>query len=179
MKTALAFLLFVSCVYAQSQSDRPMAACGSENVSFKVTLNDKPQTQAPIAPGKARVYFIHDAAGAPSLAYPTIKYGVDGDWVGANRVDSWFAIEIDPGVHHICTRLQSSLVDTRAELAHFTAEAGKDYYFRTRLVMSREVDLMELEQIDSDQGRYLVGAFALSQWKSKHEDDPALRPGRR
>jgi hypothetical protein len=48
------------------------------------------------------------------------------------------------------------------ELAHFTAEAGKVYYYRTRLVMSKEVELLELDSIDSDQGQYLVASFPLS-----------------
>jgi hypothetical protein len=56
--------------------------------------------------------------------------------------------------------LQTSLVyDKRTELAHFRAEAGKVYYYRTRLVMSRAVELLELDPIDSDQGRYLVASL--------------------
>jgi hypothetical protein len=58
--------------------------------------------------------------------------------------------------------LQSSLLAQRVELAHFTAEEGKTYYYRTRIVMSRSVELLELEPIDSDQGKYLVALFPLS-----------------
>jgi hypothetical protein len=58
--------------------------------------------------------------------------------------------------------LQSSLVAQRFELAHFTAEAGKTYYYRTRLVMSRTVELLELDAIDSDQGEYLVATFPMA-----------------
>lgn len=56
----------------------------------------------------------------------------------------------------------SSLVAPRMELAHFTAAANTTYYYRTRLVMSRQVELLELDPIDSDQGKYLVSLFALS-----------------
>ena len=62
----------------------------------------------------------------------------------------------------MCVALQSSLVAPRIELAHFTAEAGKVYYYRTELVMSRSVELLELEPLDSDQGRYLVAFFQSS-----------------
>jgi len=62
----------------------------------------------------------------------------------------------------VCVTLQSSLVAQRVELAHFTAEADKVYYYRTRLIMSRAVELLELEAIDSDQGKYLIGSFPLS-----------------
>jgi hypothetical protein len=58
--------------------------------------------------------------------------------------------------------LQSSLFAQRVELAHFTAEAEKVYYYRTRLVLSRSVELFELDPMDSDQGRYLVATFPLS-----------------
>ena len=62
----------------------------------------------------------------------------------------------------MCVTLQSSLVAQRVELAHFTAEADRVYYFRTRLVMSRTVELLELDPIDSDQGKYLVVSSTLS-----------------
>jgi hypothetical protein len=62
----------------------------------------------------------------------------------------------------MCVTLQSSLVAQRMELAHFTAEAEKIYYYRTRLVMSRTVELLELDPIDSDQGKYLIASFPLS-----------------
>jgi len=53
-------------------------------------------------------------------------------------------------------------VEQRVELAHFTAEAGKTYYFRTRLVLSRSVELLDLEPIDHDQGVYLAATSSLS-----------------
>lgn len=180
MKFACAFFLLASSVFAQTSLNRPMAACGPGNVSFKVALNNQLQALSPVAEGKARIYFIHEAGSLNSVAfaYPTVKYAIDGAWSGANHTDSWFSVPIDPGEHHLCTALQSSIVDDRMELAHFTAEPGKDYYFRTRLVMSAQVELLELEQIDSDQGRYLIGAFPLSGWKAKNELPAAPRQGR-
>lgn len=67
----------------------------------------------------------------------------------------------------MCATLQSSLVEDRVELAHFLAEAGKVYYYRTRLVLSGSVELLELESIDSDQGQYLLGSYPLSISKLK------------
>jgi len=87
---------------------------------------------------------------------------MDGAWVGANHNDSYFTISVEPGEHHLCATLQSSFVDNRVELAHFRAAAGKTYFYRTRLVMSKEVELLELEPIDSDQGKYLIASFPLS-----------------
>jgi hypothetical protein len=49
-------------------------------------------------------------------------------------------------------------------LAHFDAGAGKIYYFRTR-AFGRAAGpqvFLDLDPIDSDQGKFLVSAFASS-----------------
>ena len=51
-----------------------------------------------------------------------MKLAVDGAWVGANHGNSYFSVSVEPGEHHVCVTLQSSLVAQRVELAHFTAE---------------------------------------------------------
>jgi hypothetical protein len=162
MKIALVALLFAATALAQGPSVAPTAACGPDNVSFKVKLDDTQHTLAQPEPGKARVYFIHDAGTWALFAYPTTKHGLDGVWVGANHGNSYFSVSIEPGEHHLCTTLQSSIVDDRVELTHLKAEAGRIYYYRTRLVLSRSVELLELEPIDSDQGKYLIASFPLS-----------------
>jgi hypothetical protein len=162
MKIAWAILLFAASAVAQSSAVATNAACGVEVVNFNVKLEDSAPASAPPAPGKALIYFIHDAGTSELFAYPTTKLGVDGKWAGANHGNSYFSISVDPGEHHMCATLQSSLVASRVELAHFMAEAEKVYYYRTRLVLSRKVELLELEQIDSDQGKYLIDAYPLS-----------------
>ena len=109
-----------------------------------------------------------DAGTEELLAYPTTKMGMDGRWLGANHGDSYFYVSVEPGEHHMCADLQTSLYEDRTEFAHFRAEAGKVYYYRTRLVMSRSVELLELDPIDSDQGRYLIESFPLSVSKPKN-----------
>jgi hypothetical protein len=159
---ALAILL---CSSALSQVAPP--ACGPENVTFKVKTEESQHTLAPPDPGKARVYFIHDAGSNWTTGYPTVKIAMDGTWAGANHGNSYFSVSVDPGEHHVCVTLQSSLVAQRLELAHFSAEADKIYYYRTRLVVSRNVELLELDPIDDDQGKYLTGVFPLAVSTSK------------
>jgi hypothetical protein len=163
MKIALIVLFCAASAMAQTEPAAPTSACGPGNVSFKVKLDDSGKTTAQIGPGKALVYFIHDAGSSqPLFSYPTTKVGVDGAWAGANHGDSYFPVFVEPGEHHMCADLQSSIYNPRAEFTHFTAEAGKVYYFRTRLVTSRSVELLELEPIDSDQGKYLIAMYPLS-----------------
>ncbi|MGA7294786.1 MAG: DUF2846 domain-containing protein [Terriglobales bacterium] len=162
MKFALVTVLFVASAFAQAPPASSPAACGPANVSFRVKLEGSQPTLAQPDPGKARVYFFHDAGTGVTLGYPTIKLAMDGAWVGANHGNSYFSVSVEPGEHHVCVTLQSSMVAQRVELAHFTAEAEKTYYYRTRLVMSRSVELLELDPIDSDQGKYLIVSFSRS-----------------
>jgi hypothetical protein len=162
MKIALVTLLLTASAFAQAPSAASTAACGPETVSFKVKLDKSQHTLAQPEPGKARVYFFGDAGTSVTLGYPTVKVAMDGAWLGANHGNSYFSVSVEPGEHHVCITLQSSLVAQRVELAHFTAETGKVYYYRTRLVMSRGMELLELDPVDSDQGKYLIATFPLS-----------------
>jgi len=159
--------LFVASALAQVPAAASPAACGPENATFKVNRDQSQHALAQPDQGKARVFFIHDAGTGSTLGYPTVKLALDGAWAGANHGNSYFSVPVEPGEHHVCVTLQSSLVDQRVELAHFTAEAGKVYYYRTRLVMSRRVELLDLDRIDSDQGDYLIASFPLSVWNLK------------
>jgi len=162
MKKIVLILFLAASAFGQTAPVGSTAACGRDNVSFKVKLDDSQHTFTPPDAGKARVYFFHDAGTNNTLGYPTVKVGMDGAWVGAQHGNSYFSEAVEPGDHHVCIMLQSSLVAQRFELAHFTAEAGKTYYYRTRLVMARTVELLELDAIDSDQGEYLVATFPMA-----------------
>ena len=159
MKFAVIALLFAVPAFAQVPP--ATAACGPGNVNFRVKLDESQHTLAQPVPGKARVYFFHDAGTSNTLGFPTVKVAMDGAWAGANHANSYFSVSVEPGEHHVCVYLQSSLFAQRVELAHFTAEAEKVYYYRTRLVLSRSVELLELDPIDSDQGKYLIATFPL------------------
>jgi len=161
LKTVALLMLFAAAAFGQV-APADSSACGPAGISFKVNLDGSQRTLVQPEPGKARVYFIHDAGSGSTLGYPMIKMAMDGAWVGANHGNSYFSVSVDPGEHHVCVTLQSSLVEQRVELAHFTAAADKVYFYRTRLVLSRAVELLDLEPIDSDQGKYLIGSFPLS-----------------
>jgi len=160
MKVALVTLLLAASSFAQGPAP-PTAACGPA-MSFKVKLDSSAHMMEQPDPGKARIYFFQDAGTNVTLGYPTVKIGIDGAWLGANHGNSYFSVLVAPGEHHVCVTLQSSLVAQRVELTHFTAEADKAYYYRTRLVLSRSVELLELEAIDVDQAKYLIASFPLS-----------------
>jgi hypothetical protein len=141
-------------------------------VKFDVK-NDKSQhTLGQPEPGKTLVYVIQDIGPATHCLgmCVTTKVALDGAWVGANHHNSYFSFAVDPGERHLCAKLQAAFEpDTRpvvlahfTALVHFTAEAGKVYYFRTRDLFASNGDLFDFDPIDSDQGKLFVASIPMS-----------------
>ncbi len=143
-------------------TDQPAMApaCGDMNVSMAVKLSNANQTVAEPEPDKAEIYFIQDTGLGTTLAYPTTKIGIDGKWVGANKKDSYFSVPVDPGEHHLCAAIQSSYLRNDIELAHLTTEAGKVYYYRTRIIMSKDGPVyLGFVPVDSDEAQYMIASY--------------------
>jgi hypothetical protein len=110
-------------------------ACGSDKEKFDVTATKPADATPAIAPvdGKARVVFIETVIntgyllGGPGF---TTRFGVDGKWVGAASNNSYFTLDLEPGVHHLCSAVQGtfSAPKDKIGISSFTAEAGKIYY---------------------------------------------------
>jgi guanyl-specific ribonuclease Sa len=169
VKVALVALLFAASTFAQSQSASLPAACGPENVSSDMKLDSTQHAMAQPEPGKALVYFIQDK-GPFSFSFfggaVDTRIGVDGAWVGAERNNSYFTVSVEPGEHHVCADLRSTGEDV-TELAHFTAEAGKRYFFRDRIIPTPYGYYLLFDPVDSDQAMTLIDSFPLSVWRAK------------
>jgi hypothetical protein len=149
--------LFGASAFAQASS----SACGPENVRFKVTLEKSHPSPSKPEPGKATVVFIQDF-GEQKFGigvHVTARVGVDGSWVGAIRDNSYSSVFLDPGERHICVDARTGLFALPLELAHFTAEAGKMYYFRWRYL---SIGGLLLAPVDSDEAEYQITQFPLS-----------------
>jgi hypothetical protein len=155
----IVLLAFFFAVSALAQN--PASVCGPENISFKVKTNKIRSSPPGPEPEKATVYFIQDN-GTRSFGigvHVTARVGVDGTWLGAIRDNSYFSTFLKPGEHHICVNLDSDMLRNPVELTHFTAEAGKVYYFRSRYVSD---GYLLLGPVDSDEAKYQITAFPLS-----------------
>ncbi len=170
MKTAIAFFCLSVTAFGQQsvrfghqrQPEVTMpSACGPAGMKFNVKLDPVQHGLMPPEAGKALVYFIHDDGSGVGGGSPTTRDAVDGFWVGVNQGESWFAVAVAPGEHHVCAALQSSFID-RMELAHFTAEAGKSYFFRTRLFVSGSAYLLDFEPADSDEAAFLISLYPMA-----------------
>jgi hypothetical protein len=156
MKSAFLVLLLVASAFAQEPSGVATSACGPKSATFQVKLDKSQHTLAQPDPGKALVYFIQENGAAA-------RTGLDGSWAGANKNSSYFAVSVEPGEHHVCADVQTprGIPGVPVGLLHFTAEAGRVYYFDARVVYGAESYLF-LGAIDSDQAKYLIDSLPLS-----------------
>lgn len=153
-------LSFCPVLICQNQPKPLMTACGPLEASVAVSLDSSPHIPQQPQPGKALIYFIHDAGQDAGFTYPSTRIGMDGKWVGANKKSSWFSLTIEPGEHHLCAAIQYPFTATVVALAHLTAEAGKVYFYRTTYLSGTAY--LGLQPIDSDEAAYQIGMFPMA-----------------
>jgi hypothetical protein len=146
-------------------------SCGDDKVKFDVKTEEGQPAPAGPAEGKAQIVFIeNENQMIGAFMYATVRFGMDGAWVGANYSNSYFALPVGPGVHHLCASWQSSLgrLKNNVDLTSFTAESGQVYYFAAQVtVASRDSMIFGLSQLNEDEGKYRVKLSKLSTSKPK------------
>jgi hypothetical protein len=176
MRTALVLLFlttlflttfFTTVAFAQDSAAISAAevACGPKGVNFDVKDDNSQHTVAQPPAGKATVYVIQEIGETACFGgCLTTKIAVDGAWMGANHHNSYLFFAVEPGERHLCTSWQSRFerMSRVVGLAHFTAEAGKVYFFRTRVIGHQGPTFFDFEPIDSDQGKLFVASIPMS-----------------
>jgi formylmethanofuran dehydrogenase subunit E len=164
MKTLLAMVLLSVPVLAADQFLAvavAKAACGPDSIKFNVTSGGQ-QPVAPADPGKALIYVVNEQGA------PTVRVGLDGAWVGANRDASYLFFSVQTGEHHLCTDWQTPLrAHVKPALANLTAEPDQTYYFRTRIMEGPGFYTLEFDRVNSDEGKLLVATSPLSGYREK------------
>jgi hypothetical protein len=160
----LATLLLSAPAFAQNGSTDPLKACGAKETTYSITSERTTSPMKAPQPGMAVVYFIEDD-GSEGGPHYTIRVALDGSWVGAYKQNAYFAISVPAGEHHICANVQSGQSAGKIyAFAHFNAEPGKVYYFRTQFLggIYPVPRLLGLDPIDSDEATYLISSFPQS-----------------
>ncbi len=162
MKLALIAFLFALPValpaFAQIPPAPSTAACGPEKARFNLKLDTSQHVLAQPESGKALIYFIQDFGGQ-ALGISVVTWvGLDGVWVGATNNNSYFSASLEPGEHHMCSMLRARFMGYPVEFTHFSAEAGKVYYFRARYIDR----FFFIDAVDSDEARYQIDRYPQS-----------------
>lgn len=140
-------------------------ACGNDKVKFDVTTQEGQPAPAPPLAGKAQIIFIEDQNEEHNPWHPwdIVRFGMDGAWVGANKGNSYFTLDVAPGLHHLCVSWQGATRGVKNfDLAPVTAEPGKVYYFAAEVTESQYYGNFSFTELNDDQGRYRIKAWQLS-----------------
>ena len=165
------FLLCASLLAAvQARATILPDACGDDKVKFDVSTKSSKQPPAAAPDGKAQIVLNENENHMIGpFMYATVRFGMDGAWAGANSNNSYFAVAVDPGVHHLCVSWQSalSMLKKSIDVASFTAEPGKVYYFAANVIVTptggNNVNLdFNLSPLDDDAGQYRVKAWKVA-----------------
>lgn len=172
--TSAVLLLAFSTTFSLQARAQAAPGCGPSDVKFDVSTSKKYSMPAP-QPGKALIYLFQDDVSYGVRPRPTTRFAIDGAWIGATHANSFLYTFVDPGDHHVCANWQSD--DTglgyigpkrSTAAAHFTAEAGKSYYFRAkdiaytngRVIVSEPQ--VVLGPLNSDEAQVIISSFSLS-----------------
>jgi hypothetical protein len=169
----LLFSAFSTLAFAQTfpTSQAVVPGCGDKKIKWDVATDRSKHPTGTADPAKALVYFLQDDANFQSAPKPTTRFGLNGNWVGATQFNAYFYVSVDPGEYHLCAGWQSwvGVGEGHTSAAdHFTAEAGRSYFFIVRNFYTANVHEpanvanMKLEQVNGDEGQLLMSKFGFS-----------------
>jgi hypothetical protein len=159
-------LSFATLVWA---TDLP-ESCGDDKVKFDVKTESNRPAPAPPTEGMAQIILIqNENEMVAPFSNATVRYGIDGTWVGANNGNSYFAVLVAPGVHHLCANWQSSIsLAKNVGLTSLTAEAGQTYFFAAQITVNgRNAPTFYFSKMNEDEGKWQVKTQKLSTSKPK------------
>jgi len=139
--------------------------CGDDKVKFEVKTESGQPLPAGLAEGMAEIVFIENQNQMITpFHYATVRFGMDGAWVGANKGNSYFVLAVAPGIHHLCASWQSDLETLKKDVkaTSFTAEAGQVYYFASEIVASRDTLIFNFSEMNEDEAKYQLKSLKLS-----------------
>ncbi len=168
-----ALCLFVSCGSIAHAQSLP-ASCGDARATYKVTDAKASAFSATPPVGKARVVFIErENQMVVPFHYATVRIGMDGAWMGADYNNSYLSFDVEPGEHHLCASWQTHLEKSQksTDVASFTAEAGKIYYFVAQITITGGDSVapvaFSFNPVDADEGKWRLKSSKLSVWTAQ------------
>ena len=154
----------------------PATACGTDSRNYTIQTDSDISIPSP-AQGMATVMLIEDqvevrpGAGVCIKCASQLTLGMDGQWIAATHGFSHTAISIPAGDHHFCVSSSGPVLapDVLPAMLGLHVEAGKTYFVRGRLARYYREGLavLDLTEINEDEGRYLVSVSKRSLFTKK------------
>ena len=147
-------------------------SCGKQDVKFKVVTTQTDSPLPSLDAGKAQIVFLEtEQTDGIALSGVETRPGIDGAWIGATKGNSYFAVAVSTGEHHLCANWQADFAYEwqRTSVAPLNVEPGKVYYYRINITHIRtneiEYHSLDLTPVNEDEGKYLVNSLELARAK--------------
>ena len=173
-RVCVALLGFVTAsMYGQNTGPlaAAKAACGAGEPKYSVTAASA-KVSNENDEGKAQLYLLQvqdHVANCPLGCGQTVKLGLDGEWAGATKGNSYLVLPVIPGEHHLCAEW-----DARAWRLHGIWNWRPFQWSRENLIIScispqgrpRRPNL-QLQPVNEDEGKLLVASRTRIVWTKK------------
>jgi hypothetical protein len=143
--------------------------CAQDSPEINVTTTAEKPTLAAV-PGKAVLVLLQNDDLYPGRPRPTSLIGFDGKLVGATHGQTYTVVEVEPGMHHLCSTWKGTHAgEVRGSALHVQLEAGGVYYFEIADVLHHPSGAQSttLQLIDSDQGELMRRVYDLATLQPK------------
>jgi len=166
-------VLLAAPAFAQDQATdlRAAAGCGPTKTQFDVKVDKNQRSVAQSGSDKALVYVVEEYKTDPrfhTIGHVTTRAGLDGTWVGATHEGSYISFLVEPGIHQLCSDVQSMFATKKLSgAASLNAEAGKTYYYRVVVDDKRQQPQLWVKAMDEPEGLLMVSKSGQSNWKVK------------
>jgi hypothetical protein len=143
-------------------------SCGPRKQTFSVKLTQEPHSLTPPKPRMAMLVFINSESNCWGCI--TVYIGLDGKWIGGNKGNSWFAMNVPVGRRHICAYVRTLGYPLRNQvlLTELRPVAGETYFFTTEVFNTAAVPFaLGLRSVSPDEGKFLVSQSAHASWAPK------------
>lgn len=128
-------------------------ACGPVEAHYSAKTEKAPQTLPEQPPDKALIYVIRPTHYGGTVQ---TKLGVDGKWVGVNRMMTYFYFTLEPGPHYFCSQAENR------SLLSLVVEPGKTYYLQQKIRMGMFKAQNDLQLLDEQEGKRALAKCKLS-----------------
>lgn len=164
---------FGSLAKAEQKAEDAQAvktACGAMDVNFSVQETAM-QSVTSALDGKALVYVFEDVQSVPLTPAVNFRVGLNGNWIGALKGNTYMGFAVDPGVQHLCIAVQGHALfqlQKGITLRQLQLEAGKTYFLRVRQILGKEaLPLVFVEPVDADEAALLMQTMQQAVWEKK------------
>ncbi len=144
-------------------------SCGPVKPVIRIRTSKHDHPPIAVAPGSATLVFVQRipvCTGCSAGRVGVTRIGIDGSWVGGNEGNSYFAVTVTPGEHHVCAywdTLELSGED-KLWLTDLTAQLGHTYYYKVEVLPDWEQrqPMLRLKALQPDEANFLISGSSFA-----------------